>query len=153
MTSQAKFSLGKLFALGQGRAQRGAERPDAWEAHLAKLRERGIPEPGEAVDGDRNAVSEADYRRAYDVPPSFVRMLPWAEYLPDGECMLLEDAVSVAAFFELSAVGTEGREPDWLRAVRDGLENALQDSFDEHDDQNWVCQFYAREDTNWDPFT
>ncbi|WP_236451707.1 conjugative transfer ATPase [Stutzerimonas stutzeri] len=153
MTSQAKFSLGKLFALGQSRAKRGAEQPDAWEDHVAKLRERGIPEPGEAVASDQRAASEADYRRAYEVPPSFVRMLPWAEYLPDGECMLLEDAVSVAAFFELSAVGTEGREPDWLRAVRDGLENALQDSFDEHDDQNWVCQFYAREDTNWDPFT
>lgn len=153
MTSQARLSLRNLLPFGKPQAKREAERQDAWEEHVAKLQERGIPEPGDCLDDDAKPTTEADYQRAYGVPPSFVKMLPWAEYLPDSDCMLLEDSLSVAAFFELSAVGTEGREPDWLRAVRDGLENALQDSFDEHDDQNWVCQFYAREDTNWDPFT
>ncbi len=42
--------------------------------------------------------------------------------------MLLEDGQSVAAFFELVPLGTEGREPGWLAHARDALENALQDS-------------------------
>ena len=59
--------------------------------------------------------------------------------------MLLEDGQSVAAFFELAPVGTEGREMAWLWQARDALENALQDSFDELDDNPWVVQLYAQD--------
>jgi hypothetical protein len=83
---------------------------------------------------------------------SFVDLLPWVEYLPDSQCMLLEDGESVAAFFELTQIGTEGREPDWLCGVRDALENALQDSFDELEEQPWVVQMYAQDETNWDDY-
>ena len=55
----------------------------------------------------------ADEQALYDVAPSFVALLPWVEYLPDSQCMLLEDGVSVAAFFELTPLGTEGREAAW----------------------------------------
>ena len=47
--------------------------------------------------------------------------------------MLLDDGQSVAAFFELAPLGTEGRELAWLLQARDALENALEDSFDELD--------------------
>ncbi len=60
------------------------------------------------------------------------------EYLPGSKSMLLEDGLSVAAFFELAPVGTEGREMAWLWQARDALENALQDSFDELDENPWV---------------
>ena len=66
--------------------------------------------------------------------------------------MLLDDGESAGAFFELSQIGTEGREPDWLRGVRDALENALQDSFDELEDQPWVVQLYAQDETSWDHY-
>ncbi len=49
-------------------------------------------------------------------------------------------------------VGTEGREADWLRHVRDALENALQDSFDEHEDHPWVIQLYAQDKVSWDNY-
>ncbi len=72
-----------------------------------------MPEPGAAVRGDKPATL-ADEQRLYDVTPSFVGMLPWVEYLPRSKSLLLEDGQSVAAFFELTPLGTEGREAAWL---------------------------------------
>ena len=66
--------------------------------------------------------------------------------------MLLEDGVSVAAFFELTPLGTEGREAAWLARARDALENALQDSFDELDANPWVLQLYAQDEANFDQY-
>ena len=66
--------------------------------------------------------------------------------------MLLEDGVSVAAFFELTPLGTEGREAAWLAQARDALENALQDSFDELDANPWVLQLYAQDEANFDQY-
>ncbi|MBO9333216.1 conjugative transfer ATPase [Achromobacter pulmonis] len=130
----------------------GPDAPDAWERHVARLREHGIPEPGRQEGRSRRPASVADEQKLYDVAPSFADMLPWAEFLPESQCMLLEDGQSVAAFFELQPVGTEGREPAWLAQVRDTLENALQDSFDELDDNPWVLQLYAQDETNWDRY-
>ena len=98
---------------------------------------------------DAPAATVDDEKRLYDTAPSFVSMLPWVEYLPDAQAMLLEDGHSVAAFYELSPLGTEGREPDWLAQARDALENALQDSFDELDEHPWVLQVYAQDEANF----
>lgn len=97
----------------------------------------------------RRPATLADEQKLYDVLPSFVDLLPWVEYLPDSQCLLLEDSRSVAACFELTPIGTEGREADWLLQARDALENALQDSFDELDAHPWVIQFYAQDETHW----
>ena len=121
---------------------------DAWDTYLARLRAHGVPLPG-APSGRRPATL-ADEAALYDVAPSFVELLPWVEYLPASHSMLLEDGASVAAFFELTPIGTEGREPAWLMQVRDAVENALQDAFDELDDRPWVVQFYAQDETAWD---
>lgn len=91
----------------------------------------------------------ADEQALYQAAPSFADMLPWVEYLPESECMLLDDGRSVAAFFELLPVGTEGREAAWLTQTRDALENALQDSFDELDEHPWVVQLYAQDDASF----
>jgi len=123
---------------------------NAWQRYLARLRGRGMPAPGR--DTARRAATRADEQRLYAAPPSFVDLLPWVEYLPGSQSLLLEDGQSVAAFFELSAVGTEGREAEWLCTVRDALENALQDSFDELDQQPWVVQLYAQDETDWDAY-
>ncbi|MCL6324706.1 MULTISPECIES: conjugative transfer ATPase [Pectobacterium] len=127
------------------------EQPDGWQRHIDVLRKAGIPEPGAAVRGNRPAT-QADEQALYEVAPSFVALLPWVEYLPESQSMLLEDGISVAAFFELTPLGTEGREPAWLAQARDALENALQDSFDELDDNPWVLQLYAQDETNFDPY-
>ncbi|WP_241240464.1 conjugative transfer ATPase [Pseudomonas aeruginosa] len=128
-----------------------AETSDAWSRHVASLQTHGMPEPGRH-DAGRRSATEADERKLYDVEPSFADLLPWVEYLPESGCMLLEDGKSVAAFFELLAVGTEGRDPAWLLQIRDILENVLQDSFDELDESPWVVQLYAQDETSWDSY-
>lgn len=127
------------------------EQPDGWQRHIDMLRKAGIHEPGAAVRESRPAT-QADEQALYEVAPSFVALLPWVEYLLESQSMLLEDGISVAAFFELTPLGTEGREPAWLAQARDALENALQDSFDELDDNPWVLQLYAQDETNFDPY-
>jgi conjugative transfer ATPase len=124
------------------------EQPDVWERYLSKLAKLGIPQPGVK----KNTATQANEQDLYRSEPSFVDLLPWVEFLPESQCMLLDDGESVAAFFELTQIGTEGREADWLRGVRDALENALQDSFDELEDQPWVVQLYAQDETNWDTY-
>ncbi|AKU14347.1 conjugative transfer ATPase [Aromatoleum toluolicum] len=134
---------------------RQAETPadDAWTRHVSMLTEHGISEPGSALAvRRRKPATEADAQALYDVAPSFADLLPWAEYLPGSKSMLLEDGLSVAAFFELAPVGTEGRELAWLWQARDALENALQDSFDELDENPWVVQLYAQDEANWDGY-
>ncbi|WCM86857.1 conjugative transfer ATPase [Acidovorax sp. NCPPB 3576] len=123
--------------------------PDAWERHVAALAAQGIAEPGKPRGRATRPATVADEQALYDVTPSFADMLPWAEYLPDSQCMLLEDGTSVAAFFELQPIGTEGREADWLMQARDAVENALQDSFDELDESPWVVQFYVQDEADW----
>ena len=123
---------------------------DAWERHVERLADAGIPEPGRARP--HGAATEADHQRLYDVAPAFADLLPWVEYLPGSKSMLLEDGQSVAAFFELAPVGTEGREMAWLWRARDALENALQDSFDELDDHPWIVQLYAQDESTWDHY-
>ncbi|MER2553342.1 MAG: conjugative transfer ATPase [Thauera sp.] len=126
---------------------------DAWTRHVSALAAQGIAEPGSALDShQRKPATEADAQSLYDVAPSFADLLPWVEYLPDSRSMLLEDGQSVAAFFELQPIGTEGREMAWLWQARDALENALQDSFDELDENPWVVQLYAQDEANWDGY-
>ncbi|MEA9822440.1 conjugative transfer ATPase [Xanthomonas campestris pv. raphani] len=127
--------------------------PDAWERHVAELAAHGIPAPGaNAHDPGRPRATLADERALYGVAPSFVDLLPWVEYLPESRSVLLDDGVSVAAFFELTPIGTEGREMHWLWQARDALENALQDAFDELDDHPWVVQLYAQDEADWEGY-
>ena len=79
-------------------------------APVEALQQAGIPEPGAAVQG-RKPATVADEQALYDVAPSFVELLPWVEFLPESKSMLLEDGQSVAAFYELVPLGTEGRNP------------------------------------------
>ncbi|MCC4113925.1 conjugative transfer ATPase [Aromatoleum toluclasticum] len=139
----------------QAATPNGAEVPadDAWTRHVSMLVTHGIAEPGSALNSDlHRSATEADAQALYDVAPSFADLLPWVEYLPESKSMLLEDGQSVAAFFELAPVGTEGREMAWLWQARDALENALQDSFDELDENPWVVQLYAQDEANWDSY-
>lgn len=137
----------KLAAVSTG----DDEQADGWQRHVEALRQAGIPEPGTAVQG-RKPATVAEEQALYDVAPSFVELLPWVEFLPESKSMLLEDGQSVAAFFELVPLGTEGREPAWLAQARDALENALQDSFDELDDNPWVVQLYAQDEPSFDHY-
>lgn len=149
------WSLPRLWHGRQGKPDAEAvstEPPDAWERHVEALQDHGIPAPGSQRDPELPPSTQSDEQRLYDVKPSFIDLLPWVEYLPDSQSLLLDDSESVAAFFELTPIGTEGREPQWLLQARDALENALQDSFDELDEQPWVVQLYAQDETDWSSY-
>ncbi|MGL4668157.1 MAG: TraC family protein, partial [Saezia sp.] len=125
---------------------------DAWEDHALQLNQQGISEPGLASQQVNTGATLKDEAKLYESGPSFTDLLPWVEYLPESKAMLLDDGQSVAAFYELLPIGTEGREASWLKTVRDALENALQDSFDEEETDPWVIQLYAQDETSWDTY-
>lgn len=162
MTARLKFSRSRLFGLAK-RFLRHPDRPkvdvigdeegtDAWASYVAQLEAHDLPEPGAQRNSRQRPATLADEQALYNVAPSFVDRLPWAEYLPASKSLLLDDGESVAGFFELTPIGTEGRETAWLREVRDALENALQDSFDELEDHPWVVQLFAQDETDWAPY-
>ncbi|MQU09648.1 TraC family protein, partial [Pseudomonas helleri] len=110
-------------------------------ARVAWLRRYGIPEP--VVGGMSCAAIVCLLYYGFDLAVAFAL---------DARDMLLEDGQSVAAFYELVPLGTEGREPGWLAHARDALENALQDSFDELDENPWVLQLYAQDEPSFDQY-
>ena len=128
------------------------DREDPWQRYLRTLRAHGIALPAAWGDRKRKPVTVADEEALYEVAPSFVDLLPWVEYLPQSRALLLDDGESLAAFFELFPLGTEGREATWLEYARDALENALQDSFEELEENPWVLQLYLEDETGSDEY-
>ncbi len=100
----------------------------------------------------RKGVSSKDSDALYKQPPSFVDHLPWVEGLEADNAILLQDNRSVAAVFEITPKGTEGRTEDFLTDVRDAVVDALQDTFDEHDTSPWVMQTYTFNELDLEPF-
>lgn len=93
-------------------------------------------------------LTQDDVRSLYPNNASFIDFLPWVEYLPESQSLLLDDGVSVGAVFEVVPVGTEGRTGERLEEIRDIVEDALQDSFDERDSHPWVIQFFCQDETD-----
>lgn len=97
-------------------------------------------------------MTRAGEGRVYDTTPSIIDFLPWAEFLDEEQCLLLDDGVSVGAVYEVTLVATEGRTDARLEQIRDTLEDVLQDSFDEHDVSPWVVQFFCQDEDDADAY-
>lgn len=95
-------------------------------------------------------VTTREANRHYKRERSFIDFLPWVEFLDDHQAVLLEDGRSVGAVFEVNPIGTAGRTQEHLASVRDTLEEALQDSFEEYDHSPWIIQTYTFDDTQLD---
>ncbi len=128
------MSLGSTLA----RAFAPGERPETDSPAKPRAETNGDAERGLRRKGVAAATVASMYRPAR----SFVDHLPWAEAQADGT-ILLEDGRSVGAAWEIGPRGTEGRSRAWLAEVRDGLHDALQDSFDELDASPWVVQTFT----------
>ncbi|WP_047686777.1 TraC family protein, partial [Xenorhabdus sp. NBAII XenSa04] len=94
--------------------------------------------PGKLRDADEAAI--------YRTNPSIIDYLPWVEYLDDGQCLLLDDGVSVGTVYRIEPVATEGRPMERLIEIRDQLEDAIQDSLEEDDISPWVVQFFCQDE-------
>ncbi|MBE8597368.1 conjugative transfer ATPase [Xenorhabdus sp. BG5] len=91
-------------------------------------------------------LRETDEAAIYRANPSIIDYLPWVEYLEDGQCLLLDDGVSVGAVYRIEPVATEGRPMERLIEIRDQLEDAIQDSLEEDDISPWVVQFFCQDE-------
>ena len=107
--------------------------------------------PGKALRLTTQApLTRRDVQALYQRPPSFTPFLPWVEYLPDSQCFLLEDGVSVGALFDLTPVGTEARTGPFMVALRDAIQTALSEALPERDDGPWVLQLYVQDEPSLD---
>ena len=95
-------------------------------------------------EADDRAVPQKDVAALYQRPRSFTDYLPWMEYIEDSQCFLLEDGTSLGAFLEITPIGTEAREDNFLENLRDCIQAALTDSIPEHDSAPWVIQFFVQ---------
>ncbi|WP_118987520.1 conjugative transfer ATPase [Photorhabdus sp. CRCIA-P01] len=91
-------------------------------------------------------MTSTDEAALYDTWPSIIDYLPWAEYLDDEKCLLLDDGLSVGAIYAVSPVSTEGRPSARLEDIRDQVEDALQDSLEDDDVSPWVVQFFCQDE-------
>ncbi|VEJ09393.1 conjugative transfer ATPase [Actinobacillus delphinicola] len=94
----------------------------------------------------RGNYTNHEYKQQFIPMDSFVDKLPYVEFLDAENVLLLEDGKSVAAVFELTVIGTEGRSLDYLEEIRTQITHALQDSFAELDTHPWVVQFFCQDD-------
>ncbi|SQE31158.1 Type IV secretory pathway, VirB4 components [Mannheimia haemolytica] len=92
------------------------------------------------------------HRQLYSQAPSFIDHLPWGEYLKEPGVMLLDDARSVGAVFDIKPIGTAGRSIEFLSRIRNLVKDALQDSFDELDMNPYVVQFYCQDSDDLQPY-
>jgi conjugative transfer ATPase len=93
-------------------------------------------------------LTRNDEAELYNTAPSIIDHIPWGEYLPEHQCILLDDGVSVGTVYDIIPVGTEGRPDSRLDEIRDVVENALQDSLPELDAHQWVVQFYCQDESD-----
>ncbi len=93
----------------------------------------------------RRPITESETRALYQHPDSFTDLLPWREYDSDTQAFVLEDGISVGAYFELQAVGAEARPSSWMRALRDNLQNSLR-AIPEVAGSPWVIQLYLQDE-------
>ena len=106
------------------------------------------PAPRPAVR--RRGIPEAEAAALYRPDRSFVDLLPWVEAVRDPEtgleAVLLEDGASLGAVWEIVPLGTEGRSAAFLAEIRDGVQDVIQDAFEERDANPWVVQTYTWRD-------
>ncbi|EDS7589210.1 conjugative transfer ATPase [Salmonella enterica subsp. diarizonae] len=93
-------------------------------------------------------LTRRDEVKIYAHGPSFIDFLPWVEYLPEDECLLLDDGVSVGAVFSLTPAQTDGRSAERLEEIRDIAEVALQNGPEERSSHQWVVQFFCQDETD-----
>lgn len=91
----------------------------------------------------RRGANRKQTEALYAPTVSFVDHMPWVEAIEGEDAILLEDNNSVGAVFEIDPRGTEGRTEEFLLDVRNTIEDAIQDVFDEHDTGPWILQTYT----------
>ena len=97
------------------------------------------------------SVRSSDIKKQYASLPSFSDKLPWFEWSDKHDLILLEDARSVGAAFEIKAVPTEARPEAQINALHNKLVRLLSTLLPLEDDNPWVMQIFIEDDTTLIP--
>ena len=97
------------------------------------------------------SVRSSDIKKQYASLPSFSDKLPWSEWSDKHDLILLEDARSVGAAFEIKAVPTEARPESQINALHNKLVRLLSTLLPLEDDNPWVMQIFIEDDTTLIP--
>ena len=90
--------------------------------------------------------------RLHERPPSFTDLLPWSTYDQDSKLFVLDDGISLGAFFELFPVSSEAVDSEYLEEIRDLLQIALVDALPEDEKHPWVLQLFVQDDFDFEEF-
>ena len=144
--------VGALKAVFAVRAHKAADGPAA----APQTAEAG-PAPARTARprARRRGITEVEAGALYRPDRSFVDLLPWVEAVRDEEsgfeAVLLEDGASLGAAWEIVPLGTEGRSAAFLAEIRDGVQDVIQDAFEERDASPWTVQTYTWRDLDMRP--
>lgn len=89
-------------------------------------------------------------KRAYDPKESIAQQLPWMEYDAQTQCFLLQDALSVAAMFEIEDVACEASSEEYLLELRDRFQGLFQNTFPQESEGPWHLQFFLQDELSLD---
>ena len=95
-------------------------------------------------------LTDKDVMAAYQQNPSITDKLPWIDLVgKDGNAVLLEDAHSVGAVFDIRQLAVEGRSEDYLVTIRNTLMQFVTESADKLAKARnpWVFSIYAKRET------
>jgi len=98
----------------------------------------------------RPKITVARLEAAYEAGSSFTDLLPWAEYIPESQQILMIDGYTRMACYELTPLASEGRTEEYLQECADNLALMLSESFHEHSEDPWVVQFYVNNEPDLD---
>ncbi len=112
---------------------------DGLKVALNDVMTRGAP-------NQQEHVTEEDLKKAYQQHKSITGYLPWIDIIDDNK-VLLDDAMSVAAVYELTALPSEARSSETLTANRDAIESFICNTFQEHRKAPWVVSTYSWRET------
>lgn len=73
--------------------------------HLCRRLKKAVLKPSLRKSGK---LKISDEQARYHREPPLIDYLPWVEYLPSSQSILLDDGVSVGAVFDVLPVGSKG---------------------------------------------
>ncbi len=94
----------------------------------------------------KHVVKESEIKKQYKRFPSFSDYLPWLEWSDDKSVILLEDAKSVGAVYDVKSVATEARPEEHIKALHLKLVRMLSTLLPFEDENPWVMQIFVQDD-------
>lgn len=92
-------------------------------------------------------ITDDDLKPAYKKQKAITSYLPWLDIIEDNK-ILLDDAKTVAAVYEIKPIPTEARSEAHLSAIRDSISSFITGSFEEHSVAPWVVSTFCWCDNN-----